>query len=94
MEYIALCDSYGFAGGYVKEGETVTITDKQKKEYDSKYFEALFAPIGGVEEPAPAEVNDAPVEEPAPAEVNDAPVEEPAPAEVNDAPVEEPTVSE
>lgn len=72
MEYIALCDSYGFAGGYVKEGETVTITDKQKNEYDSKYFDALFAPVGGVEEPAPqdqsfgqdAEVNDAPVEEP------------------------------
>lgn len=84
MEYIALCDSYGFAGGYVKEGETVTITDKQKKEYDSKYFEALFAPVGGVEEPAPAEVNDAPV----------GGVEESAPAEVNDAPVEEPTVSE
>lgn len=76
MEYIALCDSYGFAGGYVKEGETVTITDKQKKEYDSKYFDALFAPVGGVEEPATGGV-----EEPATAEVNDAPVEEPAVSE-------------
>ena len=76
MEYIALCDSYGFAGGYVKEGETVIITDKQKNEYDSKYFNALFAPVGGVEEPAPGGV-----EEPAPAEVNDAPVEEPTVSE-------------
>lgn len=76
MEYIALCDSYGFAGGYVKEGETVTITDKQKNEYDSKYFDALFAPVGGVEEPATGGV-----EEPATAEVNDAPVEEPTVSE-------------
>ena len=84
MEYIALCDSYGFAGGYVKEGETVTITDKQKNEYDSKYFNALFAPVGGVEEPATGGVEEAAtggVEEPATAEVNDAPVEEPAVSE-------------
>lgn len=64
MEYIALCESYGFAGGYVKKGETVTITDKQKEEYDPKYFEALFVPVGGVKEPNTGEANDAPVGDP------------------------------
>ncbi|WP_277293512.1 hypothetical protein [Veillonella montpellierensis] len=45
MKYIALCDSYGVAGGYVKQGETVTITDRQKKACDSEYFDVLFAPV-------------------------------------------------
>ncbi len=55
MKYIALCDSYGVAGGYVKQGDTVTITERQKKACDSEYFDVLFAPVDQESQPVDQE---------------------------------------
>lgn len=45
MEYIALKESYGFGGRYLKEGDTVIITDEEKADIDEAYFNALFKAV-------------------------------------------------